>query len=43
MEPSAEEIKEWYYPPDFMIGKSITILGKKFLLYVTVCNTSGTV
>lgn len=33
LELSSDEIKEWYSPTDFAIGKTINILGKNFFIY----------
>lgn len=32
MELSGDEIKEWFSPKDFMIGKTIQLKGKRFLM-----------
>ena len=34
MEVSEHEVKEWFSPRDLGIGKTIHIMGRKFLLYV---------
>ncbi|NXK91004.1 EFHC1 protein, partial [Formicarius rufipectus] len=33
LEISKEEVLEWYSPKDFAIGKTITLLGRTFLIY----------
>ncbi|XP_061126002.1 EF-hand domain-containing protein 1 [Syngnathus typhle] len=33
MEDSVEEVEEYFSPKDFQVGKSVTILGRRFLLY----------
>lgn len=32
MELSSEEIKDWYSPLDFGIGKTVNVMGKRFLM-----------
>ena len=34
LEISAEEIKEWFSPKDFMIGVTINLMGRRFFMYV---------
>ncbi|KAG8545694.1 hypothetical protein GDO81_020488 [Engystomops pustulosus] len=33
LEMSEQEVTEWYTPRDFMLGRHVTILGRKFFLY----------
>ena len=33
LELSEHEIKDWFTPSDFMVGKTVTMLGRRFLLY----------
>lgn len=33
MEDSVEEVEEFFSPKDFQVGKMMTILGRRFLLY----------
>ena len=33
MEISEHEVKEWLTPKDFMIGKTIFVMGRRLLLY----------
>ena len=32
MEVSDHEVKEWFSPKDFMIGKTVNIMGRRFLM-----------
>lgn len=40
MEVSEHEVKEWISPKDLGIGKTINIMGRKFLLLVAHTHTS---
>ena len=33
MEISEEEVEEWFSPSDFRIGKTVFVMGRRFLLY----------
>ncbi|XP_060686673.1 EF-hand domain-containing protein 1 [Hemiscyllium ocellatum] len=33
MEVSDQEVKEWYGPRDFIVGQSVTLLGREFFIY----------
>lgn len=33
MEISAEEVEAWFTPADFQIGKTLFVMGRRFLLY----------
>ena len=36
MEASAQEIKDYFSPKDFMIGGTVNIAGRRFLMYVLI-------
>ena len=32
MEISGDEVKEWFSPQDFMVGKTVIMTGRRFLM-----------
>jgi hypothetical protein len=33
LELTEHEIRDWFRPSDFMVGQTVTMLGRRFLLY----------